>query len=128
MIKLIVTAGQPDSSAYSRILKQELEALQPGSLPLQQFTTQGGVVDDADISVTVLSVVGHEHEILAKVGVFFTEVVGGCNCHDDPVHSNAYAEMMLAINRQTAEADIKANPAASLCLVSMVLIKVAPGS
>ena len=103
MIQLSKTCESWPSADSASVLKDEIKHLDAGSLPLQQFTTQGGIVDDADISVTVLGLDDQGDEIRAKVGVFFTEVVGGCNCHDDPVLANAYGELRLSINRQTAE-------------------------
>jgi hypothetical protein len=33
------------------------------------------------------------------VGVFFTEIVGGCSCGDEPVAVNGYVELSLRIER-----------------------------
>ena len=85
----------------------ELESLQAGCLPLQAHTSQGGMVDDSNISVTVLKLNDKGEELLATLGIFFTEVVGGCNCHDDPLEVNAYAELELCIDKQTAVATVK---------------------
>ena len=32
------------------------------------------------------------------------EHVGGCSCHDDPVQENAYGEIMVNIDKRTADA------------------------
>jgi hypothetical protein len=87
---------------FSQVLKDEIESLGPGVLPLQQCTTQGGNIDDSDISVSVLSCGESGDTITAKLGIFFTEVVGGCNCHDDPVRENGYCEIGISIDMQTA--------------------------
>ena len=85
-------------------LKSELQAMEKGALPLHKFTNQGGKVNDADLSASVLSVNENEGHITAKVGIFFIEVVGGCNCDDDPEEVNAYCEMVLRIDRETMTA------------------------
>lgn len=87
---------------FGQVLKDELEGLAPGALPLQSCTTRGGNIDDSDISVSVLNTRESGHCIEARLGVFFTEVVGGCNCHDDPVRENAYCEIAISIDMQTA--------------------------
>lgn len=88
----------------AQVLKAELESLPPGSLPLHLATTQGGRVDDRDITVTVFTASDSNDSIRAHIGVFFTEVVGGCNCHDDPIEVNAYGELRVTIDKASAEA------------------------
>ena len=48
-----------------------------------------------------------DKEILAKVGVFYSGILGGCSCADDPTPveaSNEYREVMLTIDKKTAQA------------------------
>jgi hypothetical protein len=78
-----------------------LEALPSGSLPLGQVGPNGGVVDDAHVTVTVLSTTETEMEILARVGVFFEEIVAGCSCGDDPMPLGCYAEIEVHMARET---------------------------
>ena len=42
--------------------------------------------------------------VQAKVGVFFSEIVGGCSCGDDPITVNAYCEILVSIDKKTAQA------------------------
>lgn len=91
------------SERFASTLKNEIEKLPPGALPLHEATTQGGHVDDSNIAATILSVSDHGRLIHARVGIFFSEIVGGCNCGDDPVSANAYCELHLAIDKDTAE-------------------------
>lgn len=84
-----------------RVLKAELEALPPGTLPLEHATTQGGQVESAPWTVTVLHCSATPETICARVGVFFSERVGGCNCADDPLCVNQYALLQLDIDRNT---------------------------
>jgi hypothetical protein len=87
-----------------KALKHELENLPAGTLPLEKGTSRGGFVDDSDISVTVISVKQNENSVQAKVGVFFTEIIVGCGCGDDPMPENAYCEMLINIDRTTSSA------------------------
>jgi hypothetical protein len=104
MVQLVDALRAWPSARFARVLKQGLQGLQSGALPLEHATTQGGHVDDSDLSVTVLRTVENDHSVEAEVGVFFTEVVGGCNCHDDPLAVNAYCEMRVTIDKASAEA------------------------
>ena len=105
MIKLAASLGNLGDDAFARTLKTELEGLTMGSLPLEKGTTQGGQVDDSDISVTVIDAFDRETSIQAKVGVFFREIVGGCSCGDEPVAENAYCEILVSIDKETAVAE-----------------------
>ncbi|TCV86383.1 glucosamine--fructose-6-phosphate aminotransferase [Sulfurirhabdus autotrophica] len=93
------------SDAFVQTLKNEIVELKTGTLPLHQGISQGGYVDDSNISATVLSTTETEHTILTKVGIFFTEIVICCGCGDDPMPQNAYCEMHISINKATAEAE-----------------------
>jgi len=93
------------SAGFEQALKTELEGLRAGTLPLEQATSRGGIVDDSDISVTVIEAIESGRSIQARAGVFFTEIVGGCSCGDDPVAENAYCEILIHIDKTTAEAE-----------------------
>ena len=92
-----------DSELFTRSLKNYIEDLPSNTLPLNQRTTQGGIVDDSNISASILSVSNTDDFIQAKTGVFFTEIVGGCSCGDDPVSLNVYCEIIVFFNKHTGE-------------------------
>ena len=101
MTKLLDALQQSQPGVFEKALKHELENLPAGTLPLEKGTNRGGFVDDSDISVTVINVAQSENSIQAKVGVFFTEIIVGCGCGDDPMPENAYCEMLISIDRTT---------------------------
>jgi len=101
---LLDTLQQPQSSTFEKALKRELENLPAGTLPLENGTSRGGFVDDSDISVTVINVKQDENSFQAKVGIFFTEIIAGCGCGDDPMPENAYCEMLIIIDKTTSDA------------------------
>ena len=94
------------SDSFKQTLKSEIENLKTGSLPLQNGISQGGYIDDSKITATILSTSDDHSVIRAKAGIFFTEIVGGCNCNDDPVEVNAYCEIIINIDKTTASANI----------------------
>ena len=89
---------------FSVQLKHAIEALDASHMPLYRCVSQGGQVDASDMAVTVLDVTAVEEEISARIGVFFTEVVGGCSCGEEPFESPVYCELGLTINRQSGDA------------------------
>jgi hypothetical protein len=96
-----------NSARFTDTLKQEIENLPTGTLPLTQGLIQGGVPDDSNITVTVLSMQDNHESILSQVGIFFTEILAGCNCADDPMSMNGYCEIRVGIDKVTAEAEFK---------------------
>ena len=93
-----------DTKEFSTQLKRAIESLDAGHLPLHRCVNQGGQVDASDMAVTVLDVSEVQHAIHARVGVFFTEVVGGCSCGDEPFEQPVYCELGVTIDRQSGEA------------------------
>lgn len=96
-----------NTDRFLPVLKAEMRALGPGVLPLFQGTTQGGLVDDRDIAITLLQASRDEAAVWLEVGVFFSEIVGGCSCGDDPVADNAYCELRIRVDCSTAAADFQ---------------------
>jgi hypothetical protein len=94
------------SDSFERTLKSEIENLETGSLPLENGISQGGRIDDSNITATILNTSDNSSVIKTKAGIFFTEIVGGCNCNDDPVEINAYCEIIINIDKATAKANI----------------------
>jgi hypothetical protein len=87
---------------FAPVLKQEIEALPPGTLPLQSGVTQGGLADDAGLTAVVLRTGDAGSAVEVVVGIFFTEIVAGCSCGDEPMALNAYCELQLRIDKLTA--------------------------
>ena len=103
MTKLTKSLNSWASDKFKSTLKQEIEALGNKELPLNQATTQGGLADDSDISVLVNSITDNKDHIQVKIGIFFNEIIAGCNCGDDPAAENTYCEIQLSIDKKTAD-------------------------
>lgn len=101
LTKALASWGSP---AFKPILKQELENLDRGVLPLHQAIQLGGQVDDSDISVLVNAASDNDCSIEVQVGIFFYEIMGGCSCGDEPTRENSYCELLVAIDKTTAAA------------------------
>lgn len=89
------------------ILKQELEGLDPGLLPLREAMARGNQVAAEPVRVLVLATGEDEDGYWARVGLLFASLVGGCQCADDPSPLEAlpeYAELEIRIDRQTGAA------------------------
>ena len=107
MIYLSRSLAQWPGDTFKTALKQELETLPPGSLPLYLGTQRGGQADDRSISVLVNTVKEQTDTLEVHIGVFFYEIMGGCSCGDEPPSENTYCEMQINIDKSTAEAVLK---------------------
>ena len=108
--RLANTLQEWPHESWARALKREIESLPGGSLPLDEAVTRCGIVDDSDISVTVINATQNSTSIEATVGVFFTEIVSGCVCGEDPTAENAYCELLVHIDKITGAADFTLIP------------------
>ena len=103
MTRLIDSLQNWGSEDFKKVLKQELEALADDVLPLDQATCQGGKADCSNISALINSATENDTSIQINVGVFFDEIIAGCNCGDDPMAENTYCDLVVAIDKLTAE-------------------------
>jgi hypothetical protein len=87
-----------NTDAFAEVLIAELLRLGAGGLPLHEAATGGCVAAD-DVEITVLGAGDSAAEIHVNVGVFFTEILAGCSCGDEPAASNAYCELRVSIDK-----------------------------
>lgn len=110
MLRLLDAVRAWPSEAFATILKYEIENLPAGSLPLEQGLACGGRVDDSRVTATFLRSQEDGETILADIGVFFEEIIGGCSCGDDPLVQNAYCELRVRIDKATGAAVFAPRP------------------
>ncbi len=60
------------SASFTQTLKNEIQNLKTGALPLDKGAFQGGHIDDSNLAITVLHVTDDEKTIQARVGIFRT--------------------------------------------------------
>lgn len=96
--------GKPD---FNATLKAELERHGTGYLPVMQGA--GSHVLEQTPSVMVIGASEDETSISARVGVFFSSILLGCACTDDPTpasETNEYCEVRLTIDKTTGDTDV----------------------
>lgn len=106
MIKLTKTLLAWGSEAFEAMLKAEIEDLGARHLPLQQGLSSGSYAIDRDLSVMLIGVTEAAGVIQVRVGIFYTGIIAGCNCADDPTpvdELSEYCELQLEIDKNTAE-------------------------
>lgn len=93
------------ASNFEAVLSEELSQLARAALPLQQGLTVGSHALDDKLKISVLSSTESANCIRVKVGLFYTSIIAGCSCADDPtpIDENVeYCEAWLAIDKSTA--------------------------
>jgi hypothetical protein len=113
MIRLPRSLRSWNTPEFQYELKRELEQVDPNALPLQDGLTISSHALDEEISVRIISVADDPKHILVKIGVFYSGVIAGCSCADDPTPiepQNEYCEMLTAIDKSTAEASVQLLP------------------
>jgi hypothetical protein len=109
MAQLIKALHAWNTSAFKETLKHEIEHLDVNTLPLQQGLSQGNYASDANLGVIVMSVSDEVEFIRAKTGIFYTSIISGCSCADDPTpisELTEYCEVLFDIDKKTAEAKV----------------------
>jgi hypothetical protein len=109
MISLTLSLQAWNTDAFIAILKQEICSLDAGLLPLQQGLKYSSIANAQNLSVSVLKAEDDEDHIFVKAGLFYTGIIAGCNCADDPTpvdENNEYCEILLCINKKTAETTV----------------------
>ncbi len=98
--------GSPD---FQAILKNELEALGVEGLPLQQGLSHSSIALDGNIQAVILTVTEATLHLSIKAGLFYTGIIAGCNCADDPSPveaQNEYCEILVTMQKSSGVASI----------------------
>lgn len=109
MIKLSKTLNAWQTPDFDAVLKTEIESLDPAALPLQQGLSQSSYVSGEKFSVMIINVSDREGFIRVKTGIFYSGVIAGCNCADDPSpvdEQTEYCEVIFEIDKATAKTTV----------------------
>ncbi len=109
MIRLPLSLLAWNRDAFKAVIKQELCSIDAGLLPLQKGLRYSSMANTDSLSISVLTITDDEQQILVKAGLFYTGIIAGCNCADDPTpvdENNEYCEVLVRINKHTAETTV----------------------
>ena len=109
MIRLTASLQAWDSPDFPSVLKEEIGRLDAAHLPLQQGLTTSSHALEGTHSAMIISVADKPDCIQARVGIFYSGILAGCSCADDPTPvepQNEYCEVLVSINKANAEASI----------------------
>ena len=95
---------------FETTLKSEIQSLHGKLLPLQQGLSHSSYACEENFSVVILGVSEGDTSICVKTGIFYTGLIPGCSCADDPSPNNEYAEyceVEFTIDKTTAETSVR---------------------
>ena len=98
------------SPEFNKALKNEIQDLDPNLLPLQQGLSLSSYVGKTPFSVVILNVSEEADYMKIKVGIFYTGIIAGCSCSDDPSptdEQNEYCDLLFSINKNTANTEVE---------------------
>ncbi|MEJ2106637.1 MAG: hypothetical protein P8X48_04805 [Acidiferrobacteraceae bacterium] len=91
---------------FTDALRDEIEKLGPEQLPLQQGLRATSQVSNKPIQATVLDIVEEPGLVRARAGIFYSGIIAGCSCADDPTpvpETPEYCEVLLKIDKRTGD-------------------------
>lgn len=108
-MKLIKALQSYNDPEFKNILKHEIQNISPDLLPLQQGLSLSSYVGKSAFSAVILNIIEEQDFIQIKTGIFYTGIISGCSCSDDPSptdEQNEYCEVQFTINKDTAETTV----------------------
>lgn len=109
MIRLTKSLQAWGTPNFEGALKAELEQINADLLPLQQGLATTSHVAENPHKAMIINVTDEADIIRVKAGIFYSGMVIGCSCADDPTPINEqseYCEVEFLINKNTAEARV----------------------
>jgi len=95
--------------SFDDSFKLTVQKLTVKELPLQKGLTQSSIAIDDNLNVVVLDKNLENGFVKVKAGIFFSGVIAGCNCSDDPSPvdlQNEYCEVLFSIDDQTGNTKV----------------------
>jgi hypothetical protein len=109
MIRLTKSLNAWGTPAFLETLKREIEDLGAGHLPLQQGLSAGSYAIDRGLQAMILRVSAGTATIRVQAGLFYSGIIAGCSCADDPTpveEHTEYCEVQLDIDKTTSETTV----------------------
>jgi len=110
MITLKQSLASWGDAAFERDFCAEVEGLPAAALPLQAGLAHSSAVAEEPFRVLVMASEERPQGVWVKAGIFYSGVIAGCNCADDPTPvetQQEYCELEFVIERQTARATVR---------------------
>jgi hypothetical protein len=98
-----------NTPAFAETLQQELANLPQLASQLQQAMEQGSALGSQPPRITLLASREEGETLMVRIGIFYSSIIAGCNCADDPgpmEENTEYCQLALTIHKATADLSI----------------------
>jgi hypothetical protein len=105
MIRLPNSLNAWGTPEFKDVFRQEIAQMDAAGLPLQQGLTRSSHVTERPIQAMLLSAIEDAGLLRVKAGIFYTGIIAGCSCADDPTpidEMNEYCVVRFDIDMKTA--------------------------
>ena len=109
MIQLNKSLDAWNTVEFKNVLQHEIAQLDCDLLLLQQGLLISSHVTDHPVQAMILGISDDADLIHVKAGIFYTGIIAGCSCADDPTpiaEQNEYCVLQFCIDKQTAETTV----------------------
>jgi hypothetical protein len=105
MIRLPTSLNAWGTPEFKDVIRQEIAQMDATELPLQQGLTHSSHVTERPFQAMLLSATEDAGLLRVKAGIFYTGIIAGCSCADDPTpidELNEYCVVRFDIDMKTA--------------------------
>ena len=109
MMQLTTALKAWGTPAFEVVLKNTIMQMDVTLLPLQQGLSQSSYTDGKNRSVIILNMAEEPGFIRVNTCIFYTGIIAGCSCADDPTPMSEIAEsceVQISIDKSTAETTV----------------------
>ncbi|MHB8914471.1 MAG: hypothetical protein ACYC4K_01510 [Thiobacillus sp.] len=101
------------TSDFTQVVQQEISQLDLATLPLQQGLSISSQVIHRPVQAMILETQEEADLIRVRAGIFYTGIISGCSCADDPsptTEQNEYCVMEFCIDKQSSQTTVALLP------------------
>ncbi len=99
--------------AFGESLKAEIETLDAAQLPLQDGLSHSSHVSDEPFRAMIIKTRETGSAVEIHLGIFYTGIIAGCNCADDPTPPDPqteYCELLVTLDTTRGDATVTLLP------------------
>lgn len=109
MFRLNKSLNAWNTPGFKDVFQQQITQLDVSLLPLQQGLSISSHVTDRPVQAMILDMSDDADLIRVKTGIFYTGIIAGCSCADDPTpiaEQNEYCVLQFCIDKTSAETTV----------------------
>lgn len=109
MIRLRNALNAWERTEFDELLRADIDQMTVDQLPLQQAIVSSSYALDTNIKSIIINKTDDSDAIQIKAGIYYTGIIAGCNCADDPSPADEipeYCVVQIEIDKRTAETKI----------------------